>query len=178
MEKGYFETGTEEIVMAAAVGTRGALYHHFADKRALFLAVIREVQDAIGTAVAARIAGGDPLDRLTSGLSAFLDLAAQRGEVQRILLIEGPVVLGWEVWRSLEAEYGLNSLEAMLRAGVDARVVHEQPLRPLAHLLLALVDEAALYIANFPDQEEARVEMGNAIERLLVGLRRPPSALD
>jgi AcrR family transcriptional regulator len=171
VERGYFATGTEDIVTAAGVGTRGALYHHFADKEALFVAVLHEVERDLGAAVAERVRAGDPLELLTSSLEAFLDVAAERGDVQRILLIDGPAVLGWDAWRSIEADYGLEAIEATLRAAVDAGVVAHQPLRPLAHLLLALVDEAALYIANSAAPRAARAEVGASIERLLSGLR-------
>jgi len=172
VERGYFHTGTEDIVAAAAVGTRGALYHHFADKEALFLAVVHDVQASLGEAIATRASGSDPLERLASTMGAFLDFAGERGDVQQILLIDGPAVLGWDAWRSMEADYGLDAIETMLRDAVDAGVVEDQPLRPLAHLILALVDEAALYIANALEPSAARVEVGASIDRLLAGLRR------
>lgn len=171
VEHGYVEAGTEDIVEAAAVGTRGALYHHFEDKQALFVAVLHEVQTSLGAAVAERVEGDDPLARLASGLQAFLDIASERRDVQRILLVDGPSVLGWERWRSLEAAYGLGAIEAQLDEAVRAGVIAEQPLRPLAHMILALVDEAALYIANSDDPDGARDEVGYSIEGLLDGLR-------
>src|SRR5690242_9122087 len=76
VQRGYFATGTEDIVAAADVGTRGALYHHFADKQALFVAVLHEVEGDLGAALADRVSGTDPLDRLGSSLAAFLDVAA------------------------------------------------------------------------------------------------------
>ena len=171
VERGYFATGTEDIVSRAGVGTRGALYHHFADKEALFTAVLHEVQASLGSAIAARIKPGDALETLTSSLRGFLDCAAERADVQRILLVDGPAVLGWEAWRSMEAEYGLDAIESMLQQAVDEGIVDHQPLRPLAHMLLALVDEAALFIANAADPGVARGEVGTTIERLLGGLR-------
>jgi hypothetical protein len=71
----------------------------------------------------------------------------------------------------MEADYGLDAIETMLQAAVDEGVVESQPLRPLAHMLLALVDEAALYIANAADPPVARTEVGSTIDRLLSGLR-------
>jgi hypothetical protein len=78
----------------------------------------------------------------------------------------------WEAWRSVEADYGLDAIEAMLQAAVEAGAMEDQPLRPLAHVILALADEAALYIANSPEPSVARVEVGNSIDQLLGGLRR------
>lgn len=172
VDHGYFATSTEDIIAEADAGGRGALYHHFADKQALFLSVLHEVQADLATAIAAQVEEGDALHTLASSLEAFLDCAAERADVQRILLIDGPAVLGWEAWRSMEADYGLDFLEQTLQAAVGAGIIDDQPLRPLAHMLLALVDEAALYIANAADTAHARTEVGASIDRLLSGLRK------
>lgn len=170
---GFFATGTTEIVTAAGVGTRGALYHHFPDKEALFREVLREVQSEMAATIAERIDGGDALEVLASSLSGFLDAAAENPAVQRILLVDGPLVLGWDGWRQSEAEYGIDGIEAMLQAAVDTGIIDPQPLRALAHMLLAAVDEAALYIANSAEPARASTEVGASIQRLLAGLRAP-----
>jgi AcrR family transcriptional regulator len=168
--KGYFATGTEEIVAQANVGTRGALYHHFADKQALFLAVFDLVQADLAAATTAP-ERGDALDLLTAALQQFLDASADNADVQQVLLIDGPAVLGWDQWRRLEADYGLGAITAMLDAAVSERAIPKQPTTPLAHMLLAAVDEAALYIANAVDRRQARNETRRALGRLLDGLR-------
>jgi AcrR family transcriptional regulator len=168
--KGYFATGTEEIVAQANVGTRGALYHHFADKQALFLAVFDLVQADLAAATTAP-ERGDALDLLTASLQQFLDASADNADVQQVLLIDGPAVLGWDQWRRLEADYGLGAITAMLDAAVSERAIPKQPTTPLAHMLLAAVDEAALYIANAVDRRQARNETRRALGRLLDGLR-------
>ena len=170
--KGYFATGTEEIVAEAGVGTRGALYHHFADKQALFRAVFDQVEMdlAAATVVDER---DDPLEVLTAALQQFLDASAENADVQQVLLIDGPAVLGWDEWRGLEAEYGLGAITAMLDAAVAQGVVAKQPTASLAHMLLAAVDEAALYIANADDRRRARNESRRALANLLRGLRTP-----
>jgi AcrR family transcriptional regulator len=168
--KGYFATGTEEIVAQANVGTRGALYHHFADKQALFLAVFHQVQADLAAATTAP-ERGDALDLLTAALQQFLDASTDNADVQQVLLIDGPAVLGWDQWRRLEAEYGLGAITAMLDAAVSQRAIPKQPTAPLAHMLLAAVDEAALYIANADDRRQARNETRRALGRLLDGLR-------
>ncbi|MCW2524448.1 MAG: tetC 2 [Frankiales bacterium] len=174
VEKGYFETGTEEIVAAAGVGTRGALYHHFADKRALFRAVFERVEtDLVTTATpdAARAtpAPKDAYGRLREGLLGFLD-ASLTPEVQRILLIDGPAVLGWQEWRELEEQYGLGSIQGLLDLAVAEKTLSPQPTSVLAHVLLAAIDEAALYIANAEDPIAARDESVLTVDRLLGGL--------
>src|SRR5271157_4031501 len=171
--KGYFATGTEEIVAKADVGTRGALYHHFADKEDLFRAVFHQVQADLAAATTVN-EQGDALDLLSAALQQFLDASADNADVQQILLVDGPAVLGWEQWRSLEAEYGLGVITAMLDAAVAQRVIPRQPTAPLAHMLLAAVDEAALYIANAPDRRQAHNQARQSLSRLLGGLRSSP----
>jgi len=119
VEKGYFDTGTEEIVTASGVGTRGALYHHFGDKRALFEAVFEHVEEDLLAAASGHDAPQDSLGRLRYGLLRFLD-ASLTPEVQRILLIDGPAVLGWQKWRQLEGRYGVGKIYALLERAVAA----------------------------------------------------------
>lgn len=172
VEKGYFATSTEEIVGAAGVGTRGALYHHFADKKALFLAVFEQVEEELLASAGTRAGDTvDPLEQLRTGLLGFLD-ASLTPEVQRVLLIDGPAVLGWKQWRVLEERYGLGALHQLLGLAVDSGQLSEQPLDALAHVLLAAIDEAALFIANAPDSEAARDQAVTAIDLLLAGLGR------
>jgi AcrR family transcriptional regulator len=166
---GYFATGTEEIVKEAGV-TRGALYHHFADKKGLFLAVFRAVEDDL-LANAGRMDAPDSFARLRGGLLGFLD-ASLTPEVQRVLLIDGPAVLGWQEWRELEASYGLGSIRALLAAAINEGTLRVQPIDALAHILLASVDEAALYIANAVDPVAARDLAVSAMDALLSGLAR------
>jgi AcrR family transcriptional regulator len=172
VSKGYFATGTEEIVARAGVGTRGALYHHFSDKQDLFRAVFDQVQTDLAAATVVN-QHDDALDLLTAGLEQFLDASAGNRDVQQVLLIDGPAVLGWDQWRRLEAEYGLGVISAMLDAAVAQHVIPRQPTAPLAHMLLAAVDEAALYIANAPDRRRAHLQARQALKRLLSGLRAP-----
>ena len=167
---GYFATGTEDIVAEAAVGTRGALYHHFADKQDLFRAVFDQVQTDLAAATVIN-ERDDPLDMLTAALQQFLDASAENTDVQQVLLIDGPAVLGWEQWRDLEAQYGLGAITAMLDNAVAQGVVAKQPTAPLAHMLLAAIDEAALYIANAEDRRQARNQTRRALSQLLNGLR-------
>jgi AcrR family transcriptional regulator len=167
---GYFATGTEEIVTAAKVGTRGALYHHFTDKQDLFRAVFDQVQTDLAAATVVN-ERDDPLDLLTAALQQFLDASAENPDVQQVLLIDGPAVLGWEQWRDLEAQYGLGAITGMLDNAVAQGVVAKQPTAPLAHMLLAAIDEAALYIANADDRRQARNQARRALNQILNGLR-------
>lgn len=173
VEKGYHRTGTEEVVAAAGVGTRGALYHHFADKQSLFEAVFLSVEEDLVFEAAKNLAdpAGGALNTLRQGLIGFLD-ASLTPHVQRILLIDGPAVLGWARWRELESVYGLGAIRAMLeRAVEEGDIASGQPVDALAHLLLAAADEAALFIANAPKQRAARDQGVRALNALLDGLQ-------
>ncbi len=170
-ERGYAAVGTPEVAAAAGV-TRGALYHQFADKADLFLAVYelveQEITERIGELVAAAGAT-DPVEALTAGAEAFLDACAEP-EIQRIVLIEAPAVLGWDTWRAVGLKYGLGLTEAILRAAIDAGRIAEQPVRPLAHVLIGALDEAALYVARAEDPVAAREQMRSVLGRLVRGL--------
>lgn len=170
-ERGYAAVGTEEIVRAAGV-TRGALYHHFDGKRALFEAVYERIE----VELAERIAGGalnagatEPLEAMRAGAEMFLQ-AATEPEAQRIVLLDGPSVLGWDRWREIAAEHGLGLIEATLQAGVEAGAIPEQPVRPLAHVLMGALDEAAMLVARAEDPERMRTEVGRTLDALLAGL--------
>jgi AcrR family transcriptional regulator len=170
-EKGYFATGTTEIVRAAGVGTRGALYHHFADKQALFRAVFEEVELDLLARAGSVVTGMTGFKRLRQALHAFLDVSVEP-EVRRILLIDGPAVLGWDVWREIEAHYGLGAIRALLDEGIADKSMNVAAPGALAHLLLSVVDEAALFIAHASNAREARTQSGKALDSLLSGLAR------
>jgi AcrR family transcriptional regulator len=170
-ERGYAGVGTEEIVRAAGV-TRGALYHHFDGKRELFEAVYvqLEVELAERIATGALNAGAEaPLDAMRAGAEMFLQ-ACTVPEVQQIVLLDGPSVLGWDRWREIGAEHGLGLIEATLQAAIDAGAVAPQPVRPLAHVLMGALDEAAMLVARAADPEAARAEVGRTIDTLLGAL--------
>ena len=170
-ERGFAGVGTEEIVRAAGV-TRGALYHQFRDKEDLFAAVFELLESELAqrTAAAAGASGTtDPLVELRIGAEAWLD-ACTEPEIQRIVLLDGPAVLGWERWREIGTRYGRGLVEAVLQAAVDAGRLTPQPIRPLAHVLMGAVDEAALYVATADDPPAARIEVGAVLDRLITSL--------
>src|SRR5688572_26412367 len=125
-ERGYAQVGTEEIVRAAGV-TRGALYHHFDGKRDLLRAVYEQLEAEIATEVAAGVEpGASMLDTLAAGAQLFLDHCMEP-EVQRIVLLDAPAVLGWEEWREIGARYGLGLISALLTAGMESGELRRQP---------------------------------------------------
>ena len=174
--RGYFATGTEEIVAAADV-TRGALYHHFADKQALFRAVF----DQVGAELLAGRVGAlrepvpahtDSWEQLRLGLQRFMRTVADEPEVQRITLIDGPAVLGWAEWTALEERHALNRIEAAVERAVHEGVIDAQPPRALAHLLLGLVNAGALAVANAAAAGATETEIVAALDNVLRGMRR------
>jgi AcrR family transcriptional regulator len=163
---GYAETPTEEIVRRAAV-TRGALYHHFADKKGLFRAVVegieREIDERVRTA--ARSAA-NAADAFVAGCDAFLD-ACLLPDVEQILLLDGPSVLGWQEWHDVDARHALAQIELGLQELIEAGRLEDQPIRALAHLIHGALIEAALVIAASDDPGAVRTEMGASLQRLL-----------
>jgi AcrR family transcriptional regulator len=167
-ERGYASVGTEEIVRAAGV-TRGALYHQFRDKADLFAAVAEQVEAEIVNRVAEGAAAADPVEELRTGMRLFLDACADP-EVERIILLDAPAVLGWEAWRDLASRYGLGLVQFALQAAIEAGAVIPQPVVPLAHVLIGALDECALYVARAEDPEAARQECTAILDRILRGI--------
>jgi AcrR family transcriptional regulator len=171
--KGYAAVGTEEIVREAGV-TRGALYHYFrGGKEDLFRAVLVQVSaDTARDVAAAAMSAQDSWEALELGIDRFLDACATP-EVRQILLADGPAVLGWDVWREIDAEHGLGLMEAALQQAMDAGRLAPQPVRPLAHVVLGALHEAGMVVAEADDPVAARAEMAGTVRRLLEGLRGP-----
>ncbi len=172
-QRGYASVGTEEIVQRAGV-TRGELYHHFrGGKEALFRAVLIEISaETTRRVTRVALAQPDPWDALVIGIDEFLD-AATNPEVQQIMLIDGPAVLSWDVWRAIDADYGLGIVEAALKRAMDAGRLAPHPTNAVAHVLIGALQEAAMVVARADDPEAARAEMGQSIQRLLEGLKGP-----
>ena len=169
-KRGYADVGTEEIVRAAGV-TRGALYHQFADKRELFAAVFEATETELMAEAGRNLAGvDDPVEALRRAFLGWLEAAA-RPAVQRIVLLDAPVVLGWQEWREIGERLGLGATMAALQAAMDAGALAPQPVRPLAHVLMGAVDEAALYVARADDPVVATAEMVTVLDRLVESLR-------
>lgn len=170
-EHGFAGVGTEAIVAEAAV-SRGALYHHFADKTELFAGVLEAVEADVAEEIAAQaLAGEDPgfAAVMMRAVGAWLD-ACEAPEVQRILLTDGPSVLGWARWREICQPYVLSLIETAVVQGIASGEVADLPARPLAHALIAVADEAAMYVVSADDREAARKDMTVIFERTLAAL--------
>jgi AcrR family transcriptional regulator len=168
-ERGYDGVGTEEIVRAAGV-TRGALYHHFGGKAELLEAVYERLEAESTERVARVVLGSElesPLEAMKAGVEAFLDECAEP-ELQRIALHDAPAVLGWDRWREIAAANGLGLIEASLTAAIEAGEIRPLPVKPMAHLLLGALDEAAMLVAR-SDGPASRAEVTAVLLALLEG---------
>lgn len=171
--RGFADVGTEEIVQAAGV-TRGALYHHFADKTELYAAVFEAVEADVIARIGVVIAASgmtDPVDLMRLGAGAWLDACAEPA-IHRIALIDAPAVLGQVRWREIGARYGMGLVQGLLAQAVAAGRIPPQPVAPLAHVLLGALREAALYLALAQDRGPARQEVGDALDRMIQALAK------
>ena len=170
--QGFDGTGTEQIVAEARV-TRGALYHHFKDKGDLFRAVMAEAAGEVATRLIDEQLASEatsPLTEIRDGVSAFLDVCVG-GDFQRIVLVDGPRVLGADAWEELVDRYGRTILEEWLDRAVAAGDLAPVPVRALARLLIAMLTEASLVIARAVDPAAERAALGEVLDRILTGLR-------
>jgi len=172
--RGYAGVGTEEIVRAAGV-SRGALYHQFRDKADLFAAVAEQIEAEIAERIAADASGAaaDPAAALRIGARLFLDACAEP-DVERIILLDAPAVLGWEAWRDLAGRYGLGLVQLALQTAMDAGAIVPQPVIPLAHVLIGALNECALYVARAEDPPAAREQCAAIFDRILRGITPGP----
>jgi len=167
--QGYAATGREQIVDAAGV-TRGALHHHFGGKEQLFQGVYEALEEELMARVAeAAMAGATPSEQLRLGSLAYLD-AAMDPAVQRVCLIDGPAVLGWETREAISGALALGMVQEALAGAMDAGEITRQPVEALAHVLLGALHEAALLVARADDQALARSEVGAVVEGMLARL--------
>lgn len=166
VERGYSETGTPDLVAAAGV-TRGALYHHFADKRALFRAVVIAESRAVAEAVERSAPGGrDPVVDLVAGGEAYLDAMAEPGR-SRLLLVEAPAVLGPAEAAAIDAEHSGRTLREGVEAAIAAGAIRPLPIVALVTLLGATFDRAALAIS----EGAPRSDCAAVLAAVLNGLR-------
>lgn len=171
-EHGYDGTSIEAVLAAAGV-SRGALYHHFANKEALFKAVVTAISErATAQLVVAVGDRTDPVDVVRTAALAWIDLAGDP-VIQRIVLVDAPSVLGWEQWRAMDEGRTVGIVAQMLQAVSDTGRLPAEFVQPFAHMILAALDEAAMVVARAPDTRAAVAESRRAVEELLNRLLRP-----
>jgi len=168
-QKGYTEASTDEVVRRAKV-TKGALYHHYANKLDLYQAVVEDMErEVVARLEAAAATCPGPGERLRATCGAYLD-ACLDVNLARVLVIEAPVVLGWKTWCDIAQEHEVATLSRRLGEAVAAGIIREQPLETMAQVLLGALNTAARVIATAPEPAAARLQVEETIERLLNGL--------
>lgn len=174
VEKGYFDTSIGDLVTRSGVGTRGAFYHHFKDKAELFRAVFEEVErDLTLRSLASPPPGGDAWEVLSVGMRGFLESALEP-EVQRVMLIDGPVVLGWQTLRAIEEGNSIALINEMVAKAIAEGIIDDHPVGELTHLLVAAVEEAALLVAHADKPTKARERAARVLDRLLLSFAVEP----
>ncbi|HET7074479.1 MAG TPA: TetR/AcrR family transcriptional regulator [Mycobacterium sp.] len=166
--RGYAEVGTPEIATAAGV-TRGAMYHQFADKAALFSEVVEVVEQDVMARMATLVTKSgatSPADAIRAAVDAWLDVSGDP-EVRQLILLDAPSVLGWSAFRDVAQRYSLGMTEQLLTQAMAAGQLAHQPVRPLAHVLIGALDEAAMAIATADDPKRAHRETGEVLHRLI-----------
>ncbi|MGH8776408.1 MAG: TetR/AcrR family transcriptional regulator [Jiangellaceae bacterium] len=170
--KGYAQVSLAEIVTAAGV-TKGALYHHFAGKDDLFRTVLQEVHQEVADRIAAAAPDAEPWTQLVAGCETFLVASTEPG-IQQIMLVDAPSVLGWGVWRELDAATSMQHLESILTRLISDGVIADRPVAPLVHLLSGAMNEAALWLARSGDRLSDLADTSAALTTILDSLRAHP----
>ncbi|HEV7360051.1 MAG TPA: TetR/AcrR family transcriptional regulator [Mycobacterium sp.] len=175
-QRGYAEVGTPEIVTAAGV-TRGAMYHQFAHKAALFSEVVEVVEQDVMARMATIVAssgGTSPADAIRAAVDAWLEVSGDP-EVRQLILLDAPSVLGWAGFRDVAQRYSLGMTEQLLGEAIKAGQLARQPVRSLAHVLIGALDEAAMVIATADDPKRARRETAQVLHRLIDAMLHDPT---
>jgi AcrR family transcriptional regulator len=165
-KQGYADTATDDIVQAAGV-TRGALYHQFEDKAALFAAVFEDVaRDVLAAIEREAEKSATAIGALKAGSIAFLE-AATNPSIRRIYLIDAPSVLGWSHWRAVDAKLGMASLRVGIEAVLTERRIKKGDAQALTHLLSGGLNELALWVSeDKAARARAHALVGQAINAL------------
>lgn len=169
--QGFAEVALETIVRAAGV-TRGALYHHFADKTELFAAVFEKVEAEVAARMGEAIAASnqtDPVEVMRLGAEFWLDVCSDP-EVQRIVLVDAPAVLGWTRWTEIGDRYNTGMVRALLTNAVETGRIPPQPIEATVLTILGAMREATLYVARAEDHDQARIDAGVVMNRLIRAL--------
>lgn len=169
-QKGFGAASTGEIARQAGA-TRGALYHHFDGKDELFRALFEAMEEDLLERVGEAIADEETFEgRLKRGIESFLDQCLDP-DVQRIVLLEAPAVLGWEQWRDIDEKYAHGLIREFLRDGMDEGKIEEQPVEPLTQLVMGALTQAAMALARSSEPERDRERMASSLIRLIEGLQ-------
>lgn len=167
---GFQKTTMDDIATAARVA-KGAVYHHFKTKEAVFEAVFDQAsRDLVAEIDQVSRAENDILQAMAAGTRHYL-AACAKGSTGQIILRDGPAVLGWERWREIDAQHFGGKIPRALTAAMERGLIAKQPVEPLARLLLGAMTEAAVACAGAANIKEAGVSYAKAFSSLLEALR-------
>ena len=168
--RGFADAGLAEIVRAAKV-TTGAVYHHFGGKKGLFLAVAETVEGDIlkGVMLAAATKSGS-WEQLLAAVDATLEICAEP-DVQRIIFLDAPTVIGPAAWREIELKYAFGGMLQALRGLMEEGVIQSGSADVLASILLGALIEAARAVARARDKHAAMIDARATVARLFASLR-------
>lgn len=170
-EFGYANTALESIVLEANM-TRGAVYHHFRSKKELFRIVLEDVQREVAAKVEQEASTSeDEWEQLYLGCRAFI-LAAMEERNRRIMLIDGPAILGWEVWREMDTNHSMRLLRGQLGLMQDKGYLSSFSLDVITHFISGGLNETALWLANESEQPDALNEAMKALAVFLGGFKQ------
>jgi AcrR family transcriptional regulator len=172
-ERGYAATSLDAIVKRARV-TKGALYHHFNGKQALFEAVFDTVETAAIAQMSVAVDGdGSAWDRAMAGIHAYVSVCLDPS-YQRVVIHEAPVVMGWERWREAEEQFSYGLVRATVESLVEAGEIEPLPVEVTARVLFGALSAGAETIAGSPDPEQTAADVTKAITTVMTGMRRMP----
>lgn len=152
---GYAATSLDEIAQQEGL-TKGAVYHHYKNKEEIFGAVIEEVLSEALQTISEQVAGiTDTRQRTLTAIDRFLDICL-RAEYQQIVLRDGPAVLGWVAWKTLEQRYSYPLIEGMVKQLIDERLIEARPVDLLVRLIMAWLIEVAFMVIEAENPTETR----------------------
>lgn len=172
-QHGYTGTSLDEIARNARV-TKGALYHHFSGKQAVFEAAFEAVDTQVVQRMSEAVsAPGGPWETMRTGLRTFLEVCLEPS-YQRIVVQEGPAVMGWQRWREAEERFTYGIVRSVIGGLVEAGEIAPMPVEALSRVVFGALSAGATTIAGSDQPLETSREVGECMERVVVGLREQP----
>ncbi|MFD1935620.1 MULTISPECIES: TetR/AcrR family transcriptional regulator [Nonomuraea] len=171
-EHGFAGTALEDVA-ADIQASRGAVYHHFANKTALFEAVVEALEtDMIHQVIESSAQAADPWQAAMAATERFLDHCCEP-DYGRVVWQEAPIAMGWRRWKECEEKYAYGLIEHLVRALVDSGDLPPLPVEPMTRITFHILGAAGMALAEAPEADKRRVrdEYSQAIRQLLSGVR-------
>ena len=170
-EHGYESTALDDIISEARI-TKGALYHHFSSKRALFEAVYKAAEEDVSKRISnSSNSVDDPWDKLLTGCFAYLEICRDPG-LRQIMRVDAPAILGLDRWSEIDREYGVERLIPFLAMLRDQGIVRLSTIEAFAWQLTGAMNEATFWIAQHSDPERALEQSKDSLRMILQGIRQ------